>query len=57
VNIRMESLDVKSSEPIFVYVIMQIIIKNTSFFVDRPRRKSYGGLSSNGKAKGREIRG
>jgi hypothetical protein len=48
VFIRPESLDVKASGPDFVYVIMQIINKNTSLCVDRPRRKSYGGLNSTG---------
>jgi hypothetical protein len=46
VNIRPESLDAKASEPIFVYVNTHIININTSLCVDRPRRKSYGGLSS-----------
>ena len=46
--IRSENLDVKANEPIFVYVIMQIINKNTSLRVDQPQRKSYGGLSSTG---------
>jgi hypothetical protein len=36
----------KASEPIFVYVNTHIINKITSLRVDRPRRKSYGGLSS-----------
>jgi hypothetical protein len=36
VFIRLESLDAKASEPIFVYVIMQIINKNTSLCVDQP---------------------
>jgi hypothetical protein len=36
VFIRPESLDAKANEPIFVYVIMQIINKNTSLCVDRP---------------------
>jgi hypothetical protein len=42
---------------IFVYVIMQIINKNTSLRVDRPRRKNYGGLSSTREGKGRGLRG
>jgi hypothetical protein len=46
VFIRSEILDFKSSEPIFVYVIMQIINKNTSLCVDQPRRNIYGGLNS-----------
>jgi hypothetical protein len=41
-----ESLNDKANERIFVYVIMQIINKNTSPHVDQPLRKSYGGLSS-----------
>jgi hypothetical protein len=57
VFIRPESLDAKANEPIFVYVIMQIINKNTSLHVDQPRRKSYGGLSSTRKGKGRGMRG
>jgi hypothetical protein len=36
----------KANEPIFVYVNTHIININTSLHVDRPRRKSYGGLSS-----------
>jgi hypothetical protein len=36
VFIRMESLNAKAKEPIFVYLIMQIINKNTSLHVDRP---------------------
>ena len=46
--IRLEILDAKANEPIFVYVIMHIINKNTSLCVDRTLRKSYGGLSSTG---------
>jgi hypothetical protein len=57
VFIRLESLDAKAIVPIFVYVIMQIINKNTSLRVDQPRRKSYGGLSSTRKGKGRGLRG
>jgi hypothetical protein len=50
--IRPESLDVKANELIFVYVIMQIINKNTSLRVDQPLRKSYVGLNSTRKGKG-----
>jgi hypothetical protein len=57
VFIRLESLDVKASELNFVYVIMKIINKNTSLRVDQPRRKSYGGLRSTRKGKGRGMRG
>jgi hypothetical protein len=55
VFIRPESLNAKANEPIFVYVIMQIINKNTLLGVDQPRRKSYGGLIST--RKGRGLRG
>jgi hypothetical protein len=55
--IRPKSLDAKANEPNFVYVIIQIINKNTSLCVDRPQRKSYGGLSSTRKGKGRGMRG
>jgi hypothetical protein len=44
--IRMESLDVNANEPDFVYINTHIINKITPLRVDRPRRKSYGGLSS-----------
>jgi hypothetical protein len=46
VFIRLESPDAKASEPDFVYANTYIINKITSMRVDRPRRKSYGGLSS-----------
>jgi hypothetical protein len=57
VFIRLESLDAKANEPIFVYVIMKIINKNTLLHVDQPRIKNYGGLRSTRKRKGRELRG
>jgi len=57
VFIRSKSLDDKSREPIFVYVIMQIINKKASLHVDQQRRKSYGGLRSTRKGKGRGLRG
>ena len=47
-NIRLESLDAKAIEPDFVYENTHIINIITSLRVDRPRRKSYGGLSSTG---------
>jgi hypothetical protein len=43
----------KARSLIFVYVNTHIINIITSLRVDRPRRKSYGGLSSTGKGKGR----
>jgi hypothetical protein len=46
VFIRLESPDAKANEPDFVYVNTHIINKITSLRVDRPRRKSYGGLRS-----------
>jgi hypothetical protein len=55
--IRPVSLDAKANEPIFVYVIMKILNKNTTMHVDKPRRKSYAGLSSTRKGKGRGLRG
>jgi hypothetical protein len=57
VFIRPEILDSKASEPIFVYVIMHIINKNTLLHVDQPQRKSYGRLKSTRKGKGRGMRG
>jgi hypothetical protein len=46
----------KAREPDFVYVNTHIINIITSLCVDRPRRKSYGGLSSTRKGKGRDKR-
>jgi hypothetical protein len=46
VFIRPESLDVKAIKPNFAYVNTHIINIITSLFVDRPQRKSYGGLKS-----------
>jgi hypothetical protein len=46
VFIRLESRDAKANEPDFLYVNTHIINKITSLHVDRPRRKSYWGLSS-----------
>jgi hypothetical protein len=43
----------KAREPDFVYVNTHINNIITSLCVDQPRRKSYGGLSSTGKGKGR----
>jgi hypothetical protein len=43
--IRPESLGVKGQEPVFVHVTIHIINIKTSLRVDRPRRKSDGGLS------------
>jgi hypothetical protein len=43
--IRSESLGVKGQEPIFLHVTIHISNIKTSLHVDRPRRKSYGGLS------------
>jgi hypothetical protein len=37
---------IKDNEPIFLYVNTHINNINTSLHVDRPRRKSYGGLIS-----------
>jgi hypothetical protein len=53
VFIRLEGLDAKANETIFVYVIMHIINKNTSLHVDQPQIKSYGGIRSTRKGKGR----
>jgi hypothetical protein len=50
-----EILNAKAKELIFVYVIMQIINKNTSLRLDRRRRKSIGGLSSTREEKGRGL--
>jgi hypothetical protein len=46
VFIRPKSPYVKANEPDFVYVNTHIINKIRLLRVDRPRRKSYGGLSS-----------
>jgi hypothetical protein len=47
VFIRLEGRDAKTNVPDFVYVNTHIINKKiTSLYVDPPRRKSYGELSS-----------
>jgi hypothetical protein len=58
VFIRPESLDAKAIKLDCVYVNTHIINIITSLFVDRPRRKSYGGLRSTrwGKGRGSESR-
>jgi len=52
VFIRMESPDAKAIKLDCVYVNTHIINIITSLFVDRPRRKSYGGLRSTRMGKG-----
>jgi len=57
VCIRLVSLKANASGSDFVYVIMQIINKNTLLHADKPQRKSYGGLSSTRLGQGRGLRG
>jgi hypothetical protein len=51
VFIRSKSLDAKDNEPDFVYVNTHIINKITPLGVDRPQRKSYGGINPLGRVR------
>jgi hypothetical protein len=57
VCIRPKTLKANASGSDFVYVIMNIINKNTLLHAEIPQRKSYGGLSSTRLGKGRGLRG